>query len=201
MPARISATVAVVVGLRPSSTNLSPTRRRLAALLNRRTSASAFSCTEYILPRYGDSRPFDLGDSDQFARGLTVDGTLTLRSGLGYTTLVRMLGMGAFRDSLCAQQACFQSRTTTRHEFRETTQGDNPMVELIADVPDNTIAIRAEGKVTGHDYEKVIIPLIEEKLGRHEKLRALYHCGPEMEGFDAAAVWDDAKVGLKHLTA
>lgn len=28
----------------------------------------------------------------------------------------------------------------------------------------------------------------------------VYHCGPQMEGFTAAAVWDDAKVGLKHLT-
>ncbi len=75
------------------------------------------------------------------------------------------------------------------------------MVELIESVPDNTIAITAVGKVTGKDYETVIIPLIEEKLGRHEKLRLLYHCGPEMDGFDAAAVWDDAKVGLAHLTA
>ncbi len=74
------------------------------------------------------------------------------------------------------------------------------MIEMIPGLPDNVLGLTAIGKVTGEDYESVIVPAIEDKLKRHDKLRMVYHCGPQMEGFTAAAVWDDAKVGLKHLT-
>ncbi|HSD10470.1 MAG TPA: STAS/SEC14 domain-containing protein [Candidatus Binatia bacterium] len=75
------------------------------------------------------------------------------------------------------------------------------MVEIIPDVPDNVIAIRARGTVTASDYESVIIPAIESKLARHDKLRILYHLGSDFSGFEARAVWHDAKVGLEHFGA
>ena len=31
-------------------------------------------------------------------------------------------------------------------------------------------------------------------------LRPLYHLGPEFTGLDAGAFWEDAKVGLRHMT-
>ena len=75
------------------------------------------------------------------------------------------------------------------------------MIELMSDLPDNVLGMTAHGKVTGEDYENVVIPALEARLAKHEKLRLVYHCGDEFEGYDAAAMWDDAKVGLKHLTA
>ena len=74
------------------------------------------------------------------------------------------------------------------------------MIELIEGLPDNVIGFAAKGKITGDDYEEVVIPAIEDHLARHDKVRLLYHCGPEMTGFDWSAAWDDAKVGLKHMT-
>ena len=75
------------------------------------------------------------------------------------------------------------------------------MLKIIKGMPDNVVAVSAGGKVTGDDYEKVLVPLIEEKLKGHEKIRMLYELGPEYSSFTAEAMWDDAKVGIRHLTA
>ena len=74
------------------------------------------------------------------------------------------------------------------------------MIELMQDVPKNVVAFSAKGKVTGDDYENVIIPAVESKLKDYDKIRLLYQIGPEYTGYEAEAMWDDAKVGMKHLT-
>ena len=74
------------------------------------------------------------------------------------------------------------------------------MIELIPNMPDNVVGLKAIGKVTGEDYQNVVIPAVEAALKKHDKVRLLYNCGSEFDGFEAAAAWDDAKVGLKHLT-
>jgi len=75
------------------------------------------------------------------------------------------------------------------------------MIEPIRDLPENVLGFRAKGTVTGADYETVIIPAVEAKLSKHPKVRLLYQLGEEFTGFDAGAMWDDAKIGLKHLGA
>lgn len=75
------------------------------------------------------------------------------------------------------------------------------MIEMLTGFPDNVVALVGRGKVTGDDYERVLVPAIEEKLKKHKKVRVLYHLGADFSGYTAAAMWDDAKVGLRHLTA
>jgi hypothetical protein len=69
------------------------------------------------------------------------------------------------------------------------------------DLPENVLGFTAKGTVTAEDYESTIIPAVEEVLSRHRKVRLLYHLGEEFSGFEAGALWDDAKVGLRHPTA
>ena len=73
------------------------------------------------------------------------------------------------------------------------------MVETIPGLPDSVLAFRAKGTETADDYESIIIPAVEAVFSRHGKARFLYHLGEEFSGFEAAAAWDDAKLGLKHL--
>lgn len=75
------------------------------------------------------------------------------------------------------------------------------MIEMIPNLPDNVVGFAAHGKITGADYESTLIPAVEERLRKHDKVRLLYQMAPDFEGFDAAAVWDDTKIGLKHWTA
>lgn len=74
------------------------------------------------------------------------------------------------------------------------------MIEIIPNFPDNVVAFTARGKVTSEDYESVLIPEVESKLEKHDKLRLLYHFDEDFSGFGAGAMWDDARVGLRHLT-
>ena len=69
------------------------------------------------------------------------------------------------------------------------------------DFPDNVLAVSAEGKITGTDYETVLIPAIEEKLKTNKKIRMLYQLGSNFTGFEMSAMLDDAKMGMKHLSA
>ena len=74
------------------------------------------------------------------------------------------------------------------------------MVERIPDLPDNVLGFSATGTVSAKDYESVIIPAVEALFARQIEARFLYHLGEQFSGFEAAAMWDDAKLGLKHLS-
>lgn len=75
------------------------------------------------------------------------------------------------------------------------------MIERIADLPENVLGFTAKGTVTAADYETVLIPAVEAMLARRPNVRLLYHLGAAFSGFEAGALWDDAKVGLRHLGA
>ena len=81
----------------------------------------------------------------------------------------------------------------------ELKKGKEAMIEKIENLPDNTLGFVARGTVTAKDYETVIIPAIEAAFSRTNKVRLLYHLGPDFSGFEGAAMWDDAKIGLKHI--
>ena len=75
------------------------------------------------------------------------------------------------------------------------------MLKLLEGLPDNVLGVSAEGKITGTDYETVLIPAIEKKLKEHKKIRMVYDLGSNFTGFDLSAMLDDAKMGMKHLSA
>lgn len=75
------------------------------------------------------------------------------------------------------------------------------MLEILTGLPENIVGVSAREKVTGEDYESVLIPAVEERLERFAKIRVLYVIGPDFSGFTAGAVWDDAWIGLRHLSA
>ena len=73
------------------------------------------------------------------------------------------------------------------------------MIEKLKDLPRGIDGVRAIGKISKEDYEKVFVPLFDEirKEGRHT--RFLYEVGPEFEGFTPGAAWEDAKIGLHSM--
>lgn len=73
------------------------------------------------------------------------------------------------------------------------------MIEKIPGLPDNVLGFSAKGTVTADDYESIIIPAVEAMFSSQDKVRLLYHLGQDFSGFESAAMWDDTKLGLKHL--
>ncbi len=74
------------------------------------------------------------------------------------------------------------------------------MIKLIGNLPDNVLGFAAEGKVTGKDYETILIPAVESKFRIHKKVSLLYQLGSSFTGFELTAMLDDAKVGMAHLS-
>ena len=74
------------------------------------------------------------------------------------------------------------------------------MLKLIKGLPDNVLGVSAEGKITGADYEKVLIPALEEKLKVYKTINMLYDLGSNFCDFEFNAMLDDAKMGMKHLS-
>ena len=71
------------------------------------------------------------------------------------------------------------------------------MITLRTDLPDHVLGADASGTVTASDYETVLVPAVEAHRRTHDTIRALMVLGPEFTGFDAGAMWDDAKLGLR----
>lgn len=74
-------------------------------------------------------------------------------------------------------------------------------MELLADLPDGVVGVRAIGEVDDDDYDEVLEPAIEDALTRHERIRLLYVLGEEFTGYDADAMWEDTKLGVKTFTS
>jgi hypothetical protein len=73
------------------------------------------------------------------------------------------------------------------------------MVERIEGLPEWVLAFSAKGTVTRSDYDQIIVPAVEEASAKHHKLRFLYDIGADFSEFETAVMWEDAKIGLKHL--
>jgi hypothetical protein len=74
-------------------------------------------------------------------------------------------------------------------------------LELLDDLPDDVVGVRAVGEVDDDDYEHVLEPAIADRRSRHDKIRLFYVLGSEFTGYEADAMWEDFKLGVKTFTA
>ncbi len=77
---------------------------------------------------------------------------------------------------------------------------DAPDVVLMECLPDDTVGITVRGVIDAQDYSEKIVPAIEDKLARHDKIKVIYEIGPEFETFTPGAVWSDTRLGTMNLT-
>ena len=74
------------------------------------------------------------------------------------------------------------------------------MIEVLKDFPDNVAAFACRRHLTKTDYETVLIPVIEDKLKRHKKLRAYTEIAPDFAaGIEPGAFWEETRFGFSHL--
>jgi hypothetical protein len=73
-------------------------------------------------------------------------------------------------------------------------------IGVVPGLPDNVVGFIAKGEVHRGDYESTINPVVEDALSRHDRIRFLYVLGADFEGFSGGAEWEDAQLGIKHLT-
>ncbi len=73
------------------------------------------------------------------------------------------------------------------------------MIEVLKDLPPGIDGVRAIGTVSKDDYDKVLVPLVEEARREGRRLRFLYQLGPEFADFTPGAAWEDARIGLQSM--
>ncbi|HEX7816375.1 STAS/SEC14 domain-containing protein [Dyella sp.] len=74
------------------------------------------------------------------------------------------------------------------------------MIVQLGDLPAGVLGFSAHGQITARDYETVLIPDIEAAFALNRKLRVLFHIDNDCTGFDPGAMWDDLKLGFRHIT-
>jgi len=75
------------------------------------------------------------------------------------------------------------------------------MIKKIKLPCDNCLGFEAIGKITGADYENIMIPNINGKLKDYSKIGFLYYIGNNFEKYEAKAIFDDTMIGFKHMRA
>lgn len=73
------------------------------------------------------------------------------------------------------------------------------MLTMIEGLPDQVIGIRINDRLRAEDYERQLIPLVNDKLARHRKLDFLCCIDGEWKGMEAGAVWQDLRLGLGRI--
>lgn len=72
------------------------------------------------------------------------------------------------------------------------------MIEILTESRGNLLAIKGSGKLTGRDYEELLIPSLEAIMKEHHKARLLFYMDADFEGWELGAAWDYASFGFKH---
>jgi hypothetical protein len=73
------------------------------------------------------------------------------------------------------------------------------MIEKLEGFPEDVVAVAGKGQVTKEDYEKVLIPAIQDAFKKHRKISFYYELGPQFVGIGAGAAWEDFKAGVRHF--
>lgn len=79
-------------------------------------------------------------------------------------------------------------------------EDDDPgRFELIDGLPRDVVAIRAVGIITAQDYKDTLIPLVEEKMKGHDKLKCLFVLDDDYSTYSGSAAWEDTKFDIRLL--
>lgn len=72
------------------------------------------------------------------------------------------------------------------------------MIEVLPESNGKVLVLKMVGKLTDADYKEVLIPRLESIIREHGKARFLADMGDDFHGWEAAALWDDARFGATH---
>jgi len=74
------------------------------------------------------------------------------------------------------------------------------MLQFMDNLPSHVVGIHATGEVDKDDYERVLIPRIDELVARQGEIDYLLVLDTGVQNFSAAAWFEDFKLALKHFS-
>lgn len=73
-------------------------------------------------------------------------------------------------------------------------------IKMIEGMPSDVIAYEIVGTLASRDYDAILTPLVDEKLKKHDRIKVLVVLGEAFDGATAGALWDDTRLGVRHMT-
>lgn len=73
------------------------------------------------------------------------------------------------------------------------------MITILPETSTDALIVKASGKLSMENYEKVFIPALEKLIEVQGQISVLIFFDDSFEGWEIGAMWDDAKFGLKHV--
>jgi len=74
------------------------------------------------------------------------------------------------------------------------------MLTLLKDLPPHVVGIKATGKVTKEECDKVLIPALDNLVERTGKINYLLLIETDLSNFTLGFLMDDIAVGVKHFS-
>lgn len=74
------------------------------------------------------------------------------------------------------------------------------MFQRIETTGQDIVALELKGEITSSDYTRTLLPTLDMARSQGEKIRFLFHVGPEYQGFTFGAGWEDLKLGFRHMS-
>lgn len=72
------------------------------------------------------------------------------------------------------------------------------MIEAVADLPDGTLGFHMHGRIEKADYTDVLLPALNTEIDAKRPIRILVRFGPDLGGFEPAAIWADVKASVSN---
>jgi len=91
------------------------------------------------------------------------------------------------------------SRMQAAIDWAEAAEDHPGGFDLVEDLPDDVIGLKARGIITSQDYTGQLIPLIEARLQKHDQLKLLMIFDDEFDSCSEGAAWDDMRFGFSHI--
>ncbi|MDG2308057.1 MAG: STAS/SEC14 domain-containing protein [Candidatus Binatia bacterium] len=70
------------------------------------------------------------------------------------------------------------------------------MLRILPESKGNLVAVQASEKLTAEDYHDTWAPALKAADDKHGSVRALLYADETFKGWEAKALWEDAKLGL-----
>lgn len=74
------------------------------------------------------------------------------------------------------------------------------MIQLLQNLPENIVGFQATGDVTETDFKETVLPNVQQLVDKTGKLNYMLVLDTSIKNFTAAAWWQDALLGIKHIT-
>ncbi len=72
------------------------------------------------------------------------------------------------------------------------------MIKVQPESNKNILVVRGEARLTDQDYKEILIPKLEAIIREYGKARLLLDISEDFQGWEGAALWDDAHFGIAH---